>query len=295
MGSFKAPKPTQKPTQKPTTQKPTTKKATDKVPDDLFFALLNSIKEEKNVKTTKALKSDSQKKKLKKQKPDEMRFALNVDEDGNVHKTYQKMAEKKNSEVADERFFGVMGGLKTTAATTTTTMKATTSVATAQKAGPLAHLPPWQQRKIRLQRKKLLEEQVANGNRAAKIQLDKLLKIIEQDKLEVAKNQKIAGNRAVSTTTEMPKLSKKEKKEKSSKAKKAQPQMMKFSQWATSDAPEVEIIELETNPEDQVITVTSDLSDEEFSKMLKNMEPENLFEKKEVSDDEFFSMIDFLG
>jgi hypothetical protein len=208
------------------------------------------------------------------------------------------MAEKKNSKVADERFFGVMGGLKTTVSTTTTT-KATTTAATAQKAGPLAHLPPWQQRKIRLQRKKLLEEQVAKGNRAAKIQLDKLLKIIEQDKLEVAKNQKIAGNRPVMTTTEMQKLSKKEKNEKSnsksSKAKKAQPQMMKFSQWATSDAPEVEIIEQETKPEDQVITVTSDLSDEDFSKMLKNMEPENLFEKKEVSDDEFFSMIDFLG
>merc|ERR1719468_1197776 len=115
-------------------------------------------------------------------------------------------------------------------------MKATTTAATAQKAGPLAHLPPWQQRKIRLQRKKLLEEQVAKGNRAAKIQLDKLLKIIEQDILEVAKNQKIAGNRPVATTTEMPKLSKKEKSNsKSSKAKKAQPQMMKFSQWATSD------------------------------------------------------------
>merc|ERR1712127_145607 len=99
--------------------------------------------------------------------------------------------------------------------------------------------------------------------------------------------------------TEMPKFSKKEKSEESnsqsSKAKKAQPQMMKFSQWATSDAPQVEIIEPETKPEDQVITVTSDLSDEDFSKMLKNMEPENLFEKKEVSDDEFFSMIDFLG
>ena len=158
-------------------------------------------------------------------------------------------------------------------------------------AGPLAHLPPWQQRTIRLQRKKLLEEQVAKGNQAAKIQLEKLLKIIEQDKLEVEKNQ--AGNQAVSTTTEMPKLSKKEKK--SSKAKKAQPQMMKFSQWATSGAPEVEVIEPETKPEDQVITVTSDLSDEDFSKMLENLEPENLFEKKEVSDDDFFSMIDFLG
>jgi len=292
---FRAPKPTQK----PTTQKPRTTQKIDKVPDDFFFALLNSINQEESVKTTKSpkimQKSEKSSKKLKMQKPDEMRFALNVDEDGNVHKTYQKMAEKKNSKAADERFVGVMGGLRTTTATIMTT-RATTTEATAKKAGPLAHLPAWQQRKIRLQRKKLLEEQVAKGSKVAKFQLEKLLKIIEQDKLEVAQNQAVRTT-VRTTVTQMKKLSKKEKKnsKNSSKAKKAQPQMMKFSQWAGSESPHVEILEPETKDEEQIVTVTSELSDEEFSKMLENLEPENLFEKKEISDDDFFSMVDFLG
>jgi len=294
-GRYQAPKPTQK----PTTQKPTTKKPADKVPDDFFFALLNSIKKEATPTTTKAPKTTPKddKKKLKKQKPDEMRFALNVDEDGNVHKTYQKMAEKKNSKAAEERFVGVMGGLRNTPATTTT-KRVMTTAATSQKGGPLAHLPPWQQRKIRLQRKKLLEEQVAKGNKAAKVALEKLLKIIEQDKLEVARNQAQAVRTTVrSTVTQMPKLAKKssEKSSKNSKTKKAQPQMMKFSQWEHPESPEAKILEPEANKDKQIVTVTSELSDEEFSKMLENIEPENFLEKKEISDEDFFSMVDFLG
>merc|ERR1712176_74800 len=218
----------------------------------------------------------------------------NVDEDGNVHKTYQKMAEKKNSKAAEERFVGVMGGLRNTPATTTT-KRVMTTAATSQKGGPLAHLPPWQQRKIRLQRKKLLEEQVTKGNKAAKVALEKLLKIIEQDKLEVARNQAQAIRTTVrSTVTQMPKLAKKssEKSSKNSKTKKEQPQMMKFSQW---EHPEGKILEPEANKDEQIVTVTSELSDEEFSKMLENIEPENFLEKKEISDEDFFSMVDFLG
>lgn len=141
-----------------------------------------------------------------------------------------------------------------------------------------------------------MEEQVAKGSKAAKFQLEKLLKIIEQDKLEVAQNQAVRTT-VRTTVTQMKKLSKKEKKnsKNSSKAKKAQPQMMKFSQWAGSESPHIEILEPETKEEEQIVTVTSELSDEEFSKMLENLEPENLFEKKKISDDDFFSMVDFLG
>ena len=121
--------------------------------------------------------------------------------------------------------------------------------------------------------------------------------MIEQDKLEVARNQAQAVRTTVrSTVTQMPKLSKKsEKSSKNSKTKKAQPQMMKFSQWEHPEVPEAKILEPEANKEEQIVTVTSELSNEEFSKMLENIEPENFLEKKEISDEDFFSMVDFLG
>jgi len=91
---FRAPKPTQK----PTTQKPRTTQKIDKVPDDFFFALLNSINQEESVKTTKSpkimQKSEKSSKKLKMQKPDEMRFALNVDEDGYEERIYEHSGVK---------------------------------------------------------------------------------------------------------------------------------------------------------------------------------------------------------
>lgn len=166
MKAAAAAKTTQKPKVLKTTPKPT---KTKQITDDDFLNLLDILG----------------KKETKKTENNQMRFSLNVNENGEVNQMYGKDAEKKNTNVAsrlgkpvnsapvkgshvinrnqfvqkDEVDKSKFGPASTKQAPTKAPAPAATT-----KPGPWAHLPPWKQRQLKAARaRQMAARQNAGG------------------------------------------------------------------------------------------------------------------------------------
>jgi hypothetical protein len=308
-------------TQKPTTQKPTTRKvvkttpkpkATTTISDDAFMNLLNIL---------------GKKEQKKQQKPsnNQMRFSLNVNEEGEVNQMYGKDAEKKNTNVADRlgkpvnaqppkgsqvinrNQFAQKAEVQKSKFGPASTTKSPTTV----KKGPWAHLPPWKQRQLKAARQRqLAAKSAANGGAkpaGQKPTIKPAQKPVARQPIRkpaaqpIKKGQPIRrpGQPMKKPVQQMKKPPQKQPLrrtpvrapaptgKKSKKPSAAKPQMMKFSQWAEPTDAKLE--------EGDIVEIQSDVSDEQFAAMIAGMDSKSDFDSLIDNIEEEIAEVSFGG
>jgi hypothetical protein len=279
----KKPATTQKPKVVKTTPKPKAKTTTT-ISDDAFMNLLN------------ILGKKEPKKQEKPQQNDQMRFSLNVNEEGEVNQMYGKDAEKKNTNVVDRlgkpvskpanavspkgsqvinrnQFAQKAEVQKSKFGPASTTKSPTTAV----KKGPWAHLPPWKQRQLKAARARQMAAKANGGARPAGAPAKPAQKPVARQPIRKPAAQPIKKGQPIRRPSQpMKKPPQKQPLrrtpvrapaptgKKSKKPSAAKPQMMKFSQWAEPTDAKLE--------EGDIVEIHSDVDDDQFAAMIAGMD-----------------------